>query len=54
MKRLALILLALGMNAQAAALTLNDARAQGRVGKPQRVYCPDPTGCRNAGAGKPY
>lgn len=31
MKRLALILLALGMNAQAAALTLNDARAQGRV-----------------------
>jgi uncharacterized protein YdbL (DUF1318 family) len=33
MKRLALILLALGMNAQAAALTLNDARAQGRVGK---------------------
>lgn len=30
MKRLALILLALGMNVQAAALTLNDARARAR------------------------
>lgn len=34
MKRLALMLLALGMNVQAATLTLNEARAQGRVGKP--------------------
>jgi uncharacterized protein YdbL (DUF1318 family) len=40
MKRLALILLALGMNVQAAALTLNDARAQGRVGKPSAVILP--------------
>ena len=38
MKRLALILLALGMNAQAAALTLNDARAQGRVGETLSGY----------------
>ncbi len=34
MKRLALMLLALGMNVHAATLTLNDARARGRVGKP--------------------
>lgn len=34
MKRLLLILLALGMNVQAATLTLNEARTQGRVGKP--------------------
>jgi hypothetical protein len=40
MKRLALILLALGMNVQAAALTLNDARAQGRVGKPSAAILP--------------
>ncbi|MGM1298633.1 YdbL family protein [Enterobacter hormaechei] len=33
MKRLALMLLALGMNVHAATLTLNDARAQGRVGE---------------------
>ena len=34
MKRtLALILLALGMNVQAATLTLNDARAQGALGR---------------------
>ena len=33
MKRLALMLLALGMNVQAATLTLNEARAQGRVGE---------------------
>lgn len=38
MKRLALILLALGMNVQAAALTLNDARAQGRVGETLSGY----------------
>ena len=38
MKRLALILLALGMNAQAAVLTLNDARAQGRVGETLSGY----------------
>ncbi len=38
MKRVALILLALGMNAQAAALTLNDARAQGRVGETLSGY----------------
>lgn len=40
MKRVALILLALGMNVQAATLTLNDARAQGRVGKPSAVISP--------------
>lgn len=34
MKRLALILLALSINVQAAALTLNDARAQGAWVKP--------------------
>ncbi len=35
MKRLALMLLALGMNVHAATLTLNDARARGaRRGKP--------------------
>ncbi|EMN1408295.1 MULTISPECIES: YdbL family protein [Enterobacter] len=38
MKRVALILLALGMNVQAAALTLNDARAQGRVGETLSGY----------------
>mgnify|MGYP001019069736 CR=1 FL=1 len=39
MKRtLALILLALGMNVQAATLTLNDARAQGRVGETLSGY----------------
>lgn len=38
MKRLALILLALGMNVQAAALTLNDARVQGRVGETLSGY----------------
>ncbi|MCE2000910.1 YdbL family protein [Enterobacter asburiae] len=38
MKRLALILLALGMNVQAAALTLNDARAQRRVGETLSGY----------------
>ncbi|MGY5367733.1 YdbL family protein [Enterobacter oligotrophicus] len=35
---LALILLALGMNVQAATLTLNDARAQGRVGETLSGY----------------
>lgn len=34
MKRLALMLLVLGMNVQAATLTLNEARAQGGSGKP--------------------
>lgn len=34
MKRLALMLLALGMNVQAATLTLNDARTRGAWGKP--------------------
>ena len=38
MKRVALILLALGMNVQAATLTLNDARAQGRVGETLSGY----------------
>ncbi|WP_368544898.1 YdbL family protein [Enterobacter soli] len=39
MKRtLALILLALGMNAQAATLTLSEARAQGRVGETLSGY----------------
>ncbi|HIE5387855.1 TPA: YdbL family protein [Enterobacter cancerogenus] len=38
MKRFALILLALGMNAQAATLTLNEARAQGRVGETLSGY----------------
>lgn len=39
MKRtLALILLALGMNVQAATLTLNEARAQGRVGETLSGY----------------
>lgn len=38
MKRLALILLALGMNVQAATLTLSDARAQGRVGETLSGY----------------
>lgn len=39
MKRtLALILLALGMNVQAATLTLNEARAQGRVGETMSGY----------------
>ncbi|MBE3478601.1 YdbL family protein [Enterobacter cloacae complex sp. I7] len=38
MKRLALILLALSINVQAAALTLNDARAQGRVGETLSGY----------------
>ncbi|MFH5070359.1 YdbL family protein [Enterobacter cloacae complex sp. 2024EL-00215] len=39
MKRtLALILLALGMNVQATTLTLNDARAQGRVGETLSGY----------------
>ncbi|MGT8855884.1 YdbL family protein [Enterobacter sp. 186315] len=39
MKRtLALLLLALGMNVQAATLTLNEARAQGRVGETLSGY----------------
>lgn len=38
MKRLALMLLALGMNVHAATLTLNDARAQGRVGETLSGY----------------
>ncbi|EPG6288118.1 YdbL family protein [Enterobacter cloacae] len=38
MKRLALMLLALGMNVQAATLTLNEARAQGRVGETLSGY----------------
>ena len=38
MKRLALMLLALGMNVQAATLTLNDARTQGRVGETLSGY----------------
>ena len=38
MKRVALILLALGMNVQAATLTLNDARTQGRVGETLSGY----------------
>ncbi|SAD59832.1 Putative uncharacterized protein ydbL%2C may be related to amine metabolism [Enterobacter cloacae] len=38
MKRLALILLAVGLNVQAAALTLNDARSQGRVGETLSGY----------------
>ena len=39
MKRtLALILLALGMNVQAATLTLNEARAEGRVGETLSGY----------------
>ena len=38
MKRVALILLALGINVQAATLTLNDARAQGRVGETLSGY----------------
>ena len=39
MKRLALMLLALGMNVQAATLTLNDARTQGRVGELSGYRC---------------
>ncbi|EMM6469751.1 YdbL family protein [Enterobacter hormaechei subsp. hoffmannii] len=38
MKRLALMLLALGMNVHAATLTLNDARTQGRVGETLSGY----------------
>lgn len=38
MKRLLLILLALGMNVQAATLTLNEARTQGRVGETLSGY----------------
>ncbi|HAS0833910.1 MULTISPECIES: YdbL family protein [Enterobacter] len=38
MKRLALMLLALGLNVQAATLTLNEARAQGRVGETLSGY----------------
>lgn len=38
MKRLALMLLALGMNVHAATLTLNDARACGRVGETLSGY----------------
>ncbi|AUJ81777.1 YdbL family protein [Enterobacter cancerogenus] len=38
MKRLLLILLALGMNVQAATLTLNEARNQGRVGETLSGY----------------
>jgi hypothetical protein len=52
MKRVALILLALGMNVQAA-LTLNDARAQGRV-ETLSGYLPRFNRMRNAGAGQSY
>lgn len=38
MKRLALMLLALGMNVHAATLTLNDARVEGRVGETLSGY----------------
>ncbi|ENA0608800.1 YdbL family protein [Enterobacter bugandensis] len=38
MKRIALLILALGFSVQAAALTLNDARAQGRVGETLSGY----------------
>jgi len=38
MKRLALLILALGFNVQAATLTLNDARAPGRVGETLSGY----------------
>ena len=38
MKRLALLILALGFNVQAATLTLNDARTQGRVGETLSGY----------------
>ncbi len=39
MKRLALMLLALGMNVHAATLTLNDARVRARRGNPERLSC---------------
>ncbi len=38
MKRIALLILALGFSVQAAALTLNDARTQGRVGETLSGY----------------
>lgn len=38
MKRLTLLILALGFNVQAATLTLNDARTQGRVGETPSGY----------------
>lgn len=38
MKRIDLLILALGFSVQAAALTLNDARAQGRVGETLSGY----------------
>lgn len=38
MKRLTLLILALGFNVQAATLTLNDARTQGRVGETLSGY----------------
>jgi len=38
MKRLILLILALGFNVQAATLTLNDARTQGRVGETLSGY----------------
>lgn len=38
MKRIALLIMALGFSVQAAALTLNDARAQGRVGETLSGY----------------